>query len=404
MRIGAHNGPQTQRSYSPDHLPFLTPSSVRQACQHLEMGTETVDACLDNLHLFQNPDPRIREALLRLAWHFHVLWFAPLSPDEAALPHLPTEKLGQSAAMFYVYIFLSGIPYIEKLHRRHNVPEAITLDTLSDIERWMRKYREINGYWGFNQAEWMRRHFRQRLYKLGRLQFEMTPFPFDLHAYRNRRTRQVILLAGEGGRCRSDGLFAVEPEREDWISQFREERAGTAAGIIRGTPISPLGHAERRCVELASAEWEEILRKDDPALNVHIPAAGPMDHEECGKSFEWARRFFPEHHPEYKFRAFECFSWLLEPRFEQHLEPHSNIIRFLREWYLIPVPKWGDIQEYGHIFDHWKGELDQAPQRTSLQRATYKLLKSGGRWRVGGALIFPEDLDWGSEVYRKNYV
>jgi hypothetical protein len=312
--------------------------------------------------------------------------------------------IGEEAAMFYAIVFLSGLPTIRALHREREIPEAITLDTLADLERWIRKHRERHGAWGFSEIFWLRLHFAGKIFKLGRLQFEMSRFLHDYHVYRNRRNGRVVVLAGDGMRFRADGQAADPTDAADsgdaaaaaaWTAHFAaDDRA------IRGMPISPLGAGQSAPVELPAAEWRLILSKDDPALNIHIPAAGPMDHAACGESFRQAMEFFPKHFPDFPYRAFTCFSWLLDRRFEDHLAPSSNIVRFLREFYLIPVLGFGPIRSFGHVFDNFTGDLDQAPQRTSLQRAILRHLKAGGEWRVGGSLLFPEDLDWGAQAYR----
>ena len=127
-----------------------------------------------------------------------------------------------------------------------------------------------------------------------------------------------------------------------------------------------------------------------------------MDHIACGESFRAATEFFPRHHADFPYKAFMCFSWLLDPQFERYLNPNSNIVRFLQEYYLFPLSAFGPIQSFANIFDNHTGPLSEAPQRTSLQRAIRKHLEEGGVWRVGGGIILPEDLHWGQQVYRRD--
>jgi hypothetical protein len=171
-----------------------------------------------------------------------------------------------------------------------------------------------------------------------------------------------------------------------WKAEFVKD-----GETIRGFPISPKGFAERRLTELPADEWEEILRIGDPTLAVHIDASGPMEHEACGDSIHQALEFFPKNFPEFSFRAFTCDSWLLDRQFEDHLPETSNIVRFLRRFYLLPLQGASDRQTMERVFDGPIENLDTAPQKTSLQRVIVGRLKRGGCWRDATGLIFPED-------------
>ncbi len=49
----------------------------------------------------------------------------------------------------------------------------IFLDTMADIVRWTEVWTKINNKLSFNEVSWINLHFDLKLYKLGRLQFEM---------------------------------------------------------------------------------------------------------------------------------------------------------------------------------------------------------------------------------------
>lgn len=85
------------------------------------------------------------------------------------------------------------------------------------------------------------------------------------------------------------------------------------------------------CTKVLIEDIESFgLKKGDPVLDVHIPAAGPLDTEECIKSFRLAESFYPRFFPDFKFKCFTCHSWLLDRSIEDLLPTDSNIIRFGR--------------------------------------------------------------------------
>ncbi len=298
------------------------------------------------------------------------------------------------------------MPDLIQQHRDRGIPELITQDTLADIELWIKEHRARYGMFGLEEFGWLINHLSGRLYKLGRLQFNFEFWDYDFHVFRHRQTRRVVMLTGADHEFRADGQFSDADGNTgtipDWLSVFHEPRPA----LIRGNPVAPTGHALPDCVELSLAEWEPIFRQGTPALGVHIPATGPMSHAECGAAFHQARLFFPKHFPERHWRAFTCNSWLLDPQFEGRLPETANVLRFLKEWFLFPVPKATAEQHYERIFG-WQfaklapQDIATAPQATSLQRVLVDYVKAGGRWRMGGGIIFPEDLDWGTQVYRK---
>lgn len=73
---------------------------------------------------------------------------------------------------------------------------------------------------------------------------------------------------------------------------------------------------------------QKNIQKGEPVMEIHIPADGPLTHEECVKSVEMAKEFFAAYYPEYKFEYFTCHSWLIDTALKDILDPDSNILQF----------------------------------------------------------------------------
>jgi hypothetical protein len=54
--------------------------------------------------------------------------------------------------------------------------------------------------------------------------------------------------------------------------------------------------------------------------------------EECARSIARAEEFFKTHFPDYRFKAFTCFSWLLDPELKAFLPEDSNILKFAQKF------------------------------------------------------------------------
>lgn len=70
------------------------------------------------------------------------------------------------------------------------------------------------------------------------------------------------------------------------------------------------------------------VTKGDAVLDIHIPAVGKLDIDECKKSLETAKAFFRKYFPDFDFKCFTCHSWLLDDTLKKYLPENGNIIRF----------------------------------------------------------------------------
>jgi hypothetical protein len=126
------------------------------------------------------------------------------------------------------------------------------------------------------------------------------------------------------------------------------------------------------------------------ALNVHIPASGPLDPAACDESFALAREFARRHFPDEPLAFFTCSSWLMDPQLAEYLPELSNILAFQRRFQLVPqLPKPDETRDdrtvQGYLFGGADAALDELPQDTTLRRAYVAHLRAGRHWqsRVG---------------------
>ena len=89
-----------------------------------------------------------------------------------------------------------------------------------------------------------------------------------------------------------------------------------------------LGRLQFRFGRSLSDIPEKGLKKDDKIIEIHIPAGAPLLREECVKSISRAKEFFAKYFPEYEYKAFTCYSWLLGDTLKEFLPEESNIQRF----------------------------------------------------------------------------
>lgn len=389
----------SEATWDPTRQPALEESYVRETCAWLRMKPEVADHVIKGLSQFRDVP-----ALRRVFHHCRFMLFdgdLPTPDREAAAvswPNVP-EQVHPYAPILYVYPYLAAVPAVREMHRTWGIPEQVTLDCLDDLEIILERAHRRTGKYGFFEKRWSLGYFDGRMFRLGRLNHRYQEYGRDLHGFRRKSDRRVVLLAEAHARFRRDGQYdgtcSVFDDRA-WTSVFHQDDK-----VIRGNPISATGRALPEVVELPAAEWEPILQQADNVITMHIPPVGRMDFDAVGASIREAMRFWKMYFPERSYKAFICHSWLFDNQLSELLPPDSNIRLFQEEVYMYPLYRSGDSGFYQHIFGRKFDRLDDIPTNTSLLKMFVDRLRAGEQWHSGGCALFPEDFDWGAKVYRR---
>lgn len=402
-------------------LPFLRPEAIEEACETVGLTDEVAAATAAAARRIEADDP-----IRALTWYFHYCLFRSSSFDMYAPPlHTSGMAAWPDAAdiatqreddrgFVYLVTVLSGLPAMDRMFEEHSIPDELREQTRADVARRIRdrvsSYRTATDTPGLDRkgCYWIAVELRGEVFRLGRLRFQVARFHPDrslvrLHAFRNDRTGDVVALSADGVRYHRSGQLAPrEPATEDevWVAELER-----SADRIRGYPIDPAGAALDEPITLARDAWTELFGPDVSHLRVHIPDDGPMTFAACGRSFERARTFFPEHVPEHPVDAFVCTSWLLDTQLQELLSLPSNMVQFQRELYLFPTFRYeqSDRRLARRILDEVPADPDPQAGETRLETAILERLAADDplHTRAGGGFLLPSDLDWGEQVYRR---
>jgi GNAT-like C-terminal domain/N-acyltransferase N-terminal domain len=145
--------------------------------------------------------------------------------------------------------------------------------------------------------------------------------------------------------------------------------------------IYQLGRLQFNRTSVRAAHVAGAFREGEPAIGIHIPESGPLTPDSCDDSFAQARTFFARHFPETPTHLAICTSWLLDPQLADYLEPESNIVRFQRRFTLVGDGYDGDADVLRFVFHRIAPNIDDLPQRTTLERAIVSHLRAGKHWR-----------------------
>ncbi len=100
------------------------------------------------------------------------------------------------------------------------------------------------------------------------------------------------------------------------------------------------------------------IKKGERCIGVHIPAEGPLTPEACDAAFEQAKEFFAKYYPEYRYRYFTCYSWLIDDTYEKYCGPASNMVKFRNRFTAIDGYEGFDILKYIFRWDARRENID----------------------------------------------
>ncbi len=99
-----------------------------------------------------------------------------IMPDSSINTYDIKEKDGRKNLLSYLYFCEN----LKEEYEKRGIGEDILLDTLYDIVIWLAKWSDLEGKLYLGETEWIKRHLKMKLFKLGRLQFCMAGAECDI--------------------------------------------------------------------------------------------------------------------------------------------------------------------------------------------------------------------------------
>ena len=123
-------------------------------------------------------------------------------------------------------------------------------------------------------------------------------------------------------------------------------------------------------VTLKKSEWTLALENGDPVVSLHIPGEGRLDPELVDETLADTKKFIADYLPDFKYKAFYCHSWLLDPQLEELVGSESNIVKFGKR-FIRQTGKSGGGAIFSFVFLNpgAKNDLDSLPENTRLTKA-----------------------------------
>lgn len=303
--------------------------------------------------------------------------------------------------LFYLLCYLKKIEETKNRYQELGIPKEVYTDTLSDIGVWLENWKERYGYYCFRNLGWIWRHLDARLFRIGRLQYQLSVYGGDIVAFRNRKTGLIIAFSTQEMAVNSSGDLLGSGGCPDDSVWFTAKPVCINDTFVHGYAITPYGKVGSKPVSLPLSEWEKVFGAGEKVLQLHIPRSGEFTPDNCRDSYRRALDFYKQYFQEMSIRGLICHTWIFTPQLQEMLAPDSNLVRFQREFYLLPNA--GSYQFMWNFVFHETITKDNAPRKTSLQRLLLKYLEEGRPlFDLKGMLLHgPES--WGSQMYMSSY-
>lgn len=106
--------------------------------------------------------------------------YEPISEKIRALDEM-TDLHGYTLELLYL---ISLAPHLRHLYMKENIPEDIYASSVCDLKWKAKECLENYGVWGIFVGWWTIGFFQMKRFAIGRLQFNMREFPYDMSANR----------------------------------------------------------------------------------------------------------------------------------------------------------------------------------------------------------------------------
>lgn len=319
----------------------------------------------------------VREVVLRTSWD---------SLLEEAFPACFRKDMPEQA--FLLTVALSGIPDAENNFLRLGLGTDKLHESFDEFGSWTENCEKNYGLTGLefdHGFAWIvLRLFTGDVLRFGRLEYNRCLSFGDILAFRNRKTRELRVLANGSYRVNSQGFPAVADEK----TQFRADTVFGIFGTYYGHPVTGDGriHSETLCVD--PAEWECVLRPWDPVLYMHIPELGPLTPDGVRQSYHAVEEFYSRPDSGYHPKAIVCASWLFDPVLQELLPESANLCQFQKSGFLLPA-RGEESDAVRRVFGvkAQREGIQAVEWKTGLQKALGKYLSDGGHCR-GGRFLY----------------
>ena len=307
-----------------------------------------------------------------LALLCHSLKDAEVRSGKKEILELP-EKAGDFAyEMFPALAAASEFEIAYNTLKERNLPIDILNKTLQLPENGIPSFKmRHQNRPGYSFLPWFQLAIDSKLFELGRLQYEIfCGFEANACIFRNKAGEEIALASDlalhKSGFALGSKFF--EDAEGSWTANITETTT-----TFEGYPFDKRGFVSHDMISLPKDEWELMLSPGDPVISIHIPATGSLSPELVDESLQKASEFFRAYYPDYAYKAFVCYSWLMDPQLVDLLGVDTNISKFNMRFQKLTGKSHGNhVFKFVFLKPDMNFTLEELPENTRLERALKK--------------------------------
>lgn len=266
--------------------------------------------------------------------------------------------------------------YCHGLLRARHIPQHHIDTVLRTPEVTVRKHLTKTGQPACEPVMflWNQNLIDGKLFRLGRLEIHLLEsFGGCARVFRNAQGETVSLA--EGIAFHRSGYALGSLHFEDPAGSF-EGTVTEDESCYEGHLYRDDGTASPETVRLLKSEWQCVLSREDPVIKLHIPAGGGLTEEAVEDALRQGKDFAATYFPDFRYKAFSCYSWLCDPQIIPFVGADSNIGRFCRRFRPLTVRSSGR-SVFRFVFDDEELPVEAIPENTRLSRALKQHYQSG---------------------------
>lgn len=269
--------------------------------------------------------------------------------------------------------------------QERNLPKDIIDGTVSEYSNIIRDFQDHNGYPGVcSYLSWLQNIVSLGIIRINRFNFQKTTFHGNVRVYRNQQGDYTI-LADDVAVHRS-GQILGSAGYTDEADSFHA-LIGENAQSFQGYPVVD-SKISKDAITLPKSQWTEVLRQDDVIISVHIPSHMSLSQDICEASYARAREIYDKHYPDVPYKAFCCFSWMMDTQLQDILGEPSNLTRFQDKYMIFPRKSGGmAIKKFVMLLTP-DAPVESFPENTSLQRRIKEHYRKGNYIYEQGGVFF----------------
>ena len=283
---------------------------------------------------------------------------APKRSDSApdlAYDMLTALAVASEAEMCYTLLQERKLPK-EHVEYVMNLPE-------NGVDYYQMRY----GRPGYCLLDWYQLAIDCKLFRLGRLELQIFhSFGGRVQVFEGPRGQRVALAhditAHRSGRAlgslycddkESSHICAVCETEDSWV----------------GYPVNEAGLIESVAITLPKREWKQVLKRGDNVVSLHIPAGGGLTPEAVDESIQQMKVFLRTYFPDYEYKAFDCYSWLLDPQLVTLLGEDTNISKFCKRFSPVTHHSRGEaVFNFVFFKPNMDFDMKSLPENTNLEK------------------------------------